>query len=508
MATSFASRVTVIAASWLNSVASLVEDVFASATTPAQARTAISVDSSAEVTAKDDAIYAALASTDSGNGADLVAYPLSAGEIAASATIVNAYFPPGNVLRYGTLADVKADIGVYLQIAIDASLAGSGDALIVIPPVSTSYAWATPVVVDFTTDKSVEITIQGHGDGARLDATAAIDMLTLVTTTGNARRLYLKNLFFNLASTATAGVVFDQCAYDRIMECQFVNHGSGKGVRLVDCAKINIAYCYFLDANNSASVGISLESTSENNLITGCVFGEGIGYGVFMDNGTVAKNIITGNLFNGCVKSMYLYHSDSNQIIGNIFDNSTDHMIEIYGSKNLIQGNQFRDYGSSNAATNRCAIHINTLDSTQSNYNMILGNEFNDADATASRIHVRIVEGSGTANNNVIQNNYFDSSATPISDAGHTTVARNNSGWVTESSGADTIASGATSKTVTHGLSVTPAYRNISITFMEQGDNDYGRWWISNPTSTEFTLNVSANPGASGLDFGWQAIVI
>lgn len=72
MATSFASRVTVIAASWLNSVASLVEDVFASATTPAQARTAISVDSSAEVTAKDDAIYDDLASTDSGKGAELV----------------------------------------------------------------------------------------------------------------------------------------------------------------------------------------------------------------------------------------------------------------------------------------------------------------------------------------------------------------------------------------------------------------------------------------------------
>lgn len=91
---------------------------------------------------------------------------------------------------------------------------------------------------------------------------------------------------------------------------------------------------------------------------------------------------------------------------------------------------------------------------------------------------------------------------------GKTLTARNNRGYVTESSGTGSIASGATTATITHGLSVTPSVEDILITFAEQGTNDYGRWWISGISSTQFTLNVSADPGASNLDFGWQAQVL
>src|SRR3990167_2268493 len=87
-------------------------------------------------------------------------------------------------------------------------------------------------------------------------------------------------------------------------------------------------------------------------------------------------------------------------------------------------------------------------------------------------------------------------------------IIRNNKGYVTENSGTGTIASGATTAVVTHGLSVTPTLDDISITFGEQGTSDYGRWWVSTITATQFTLNVSADPGASGLDFAWKAIVL
>ena len=87
-------------------------------------------------------------------------------------------------------------------------------------------------------------------------------------------------------------------------------------------------------------------------------------------------------------------------------------------------------------------------------------------------------------------------------------IARNNIGYVTENSGTGSIASGATTAVITHGLSVTPTLDDISITFGEQGTSDYGRWWVGTLTSTQFTLNVSVDPGASNLDFAWKAIVL
>lgn len=70
--------------------------------------------------------------------------------------------------------------------------------------------------------------------------------------------------------------------------------------------------------------------------------------------------------------------------------------------------------------------------------------------------------------------------------------------------GTDSITSGATSKAVSHGLSYTPTIDQIMITFAEQGTNDYGRWWVDTIGASQFTVNVSADPGASNLDFGWR----
>lgn len=105
----------------------------------------------------------------------------------------------------------------------------------------------------------------------------------------------------------------------------------------------------------------------------------------------------------------------------------------------------------------------------------------------------------------VVYNDVSDSNTVPISIATHVPKAvRDNIGYVNAAKGAGTIASGATTAVVTHGLDYTPQVRDISVVFAEQGSNDYGRWWVSNPTSTQFTVNVSADPGASNLDFGWS----
>jgi len=72
--------------------------------------------------------------------------------------------------------------------------------------------------------------------------------------------------------------------------------------------------------------------------------------------------------------------------------------------------------------------------------------------------------------------------------------------------GAATLLSGTTSLAVNHGLSTTPNV--INIMFAEQGTNDYGRWWVDTVGAAQFTLHVSADPGASNLDFWWEARVL
>ena len=509
MATSFASRVTVIAASWLNSVASLVEDVFASATTPAQARTAISVDSSAEVTAKDDAIYAAFASTDPGEGFHLVHYTKSAGEISSGVYIDSPQYPVGDIRRYGADPLGVDDIGVAVQAAVDAAnQTTKSSRYIIFPPAEVGYNWATAVSLSFTADKSADITFIGHSDASRVDATAAIDMLTIENTVSNVRRVHFLNMYFNLSNTATAGLVLDTAAYCNVLGCQFINLGSGKGLVLDDTLGVRVANCWFFDGNGTC-YGIYLDGEANNNNMVDNFFGENLGHGIYANGGAsrrIFENTIAFNKFYGCDNNaITLVHADGNIIQGNHLRAIGNHGIEIYGSDNMITGNRIKDYGSGSATADKVGVFINTINSTASDNNRVTGNIFRDADNTASRIHVRIAASSGAATDNLIADNDFDNSATAISDAGTTTYKRNNLGYVTEAKGSQSVSSGTTARTVTHGLSQTPTHGDIWVTFSEQGDNDYGRWWISNITSTTFDVNVSANPGASNLDFEWGA---
>jgi pectate lyase-like protein len=86
-------------------------------------------------------------------------------------------------------------------------------------------------------------------------------------------------------------------------------------------------------------------------------------------------------------------------------------------------------------------------------------------------------------------------------------LRRQNRGYLTEASGTGTIASGATTAVITHGLAVTPVAKDIVINFTENPTNDPGNFWVSGMTSTQFVLNVRNDPGASNLDFTWQATV-
>jgi hypothetical protein len=91
-----------------------------------------------------------------------------------------------------------------------------------------------------------------------------------------------------------------------------------------------------------------------------------------------------------------------------------------------------------------------------------------------------------------------------LADEASSRYVTGNNGYKTSNTGTASIASGATSATVTHGLDITPVASKISITFTESPSNDPGNVWVSSIGASTFVVNCRADPGASNLDFSWS----
>jgi len=122
-----------------------------------------------------------------------------------------------------------------------------------------------------------------------------------------------------------------------------------------------------------------------------------------------------------------------------------------------------------------------------------------------------IIVAAGTSDNYTITNNDVRGNTSGgISDGGSgtTKIIRDNLGHATETSGTATIANGGTSIVVTHNLAITPTVEDISVVMAENPTNDPGNVWVDTITATQFTINCRSDPGASNLDFGWQATIL
>ena len=198
------------------------------------------------------------------------------------------------------------------------------------------------------------------------------------------------------------------------------------------------------------------------------------------------------------------------KIIGNdIHDNARNGLHLTYHKGIDISHNDIYNNSTSGAGT-YFAVNLTTpgVTYTYGVYDAIISrNHFFDTQGSVTQTKAFNID---NANGVQIEGNDFKNITTVKTEVNSPTGIRmrNNIGYVTENSGTGTIASGATTAVVTHGLGVTPTLDDLSIVFGEQGTADYGRWWISSITSTQFTLNVSVDPGASNLDFAWKAIVL
>jgi len=218
----------------------------------------------------------------------------------------------------------------------------------------------------------------------------------------------------------------------------------------------NIMYC-----TSNCSYGVNIDHSGHqwtiiaNNQIIGPTYG-------ISDKGRY--NLIEGNVIRDCSACGLWLRGNSGITRGNLIYNCATRGIENTGNYYTIQGNLITgcNNGIRMNTTNYCIVTDNNLQNNTSG-----GMEFNE-----------------TNTNNTIWN---------------------NKGYTTENCGTASISSGTTNEVVSHGLDDIPTIINIA--FAEQATNDYGTWWISNINSRTFTLNVSSDPGASNLDFWWEAKV-
>ena len=100
---------------------------------------------------------------------------------------------------------------------------------------------------------------------------------------------------------------------------------------------------------------------------------------------------------------------------------------------------------------------------------------------------------------------YIKSSSlgTPFNVTPSTKFVLNNistkSGNSFDNKGTSTIAQGANTIAVTHGMAMTPRIQDIEVI-----PGASCTWWISNITSTQFTINIASAAPSGGISFGWH----
>jgi pectate lyase-like protein len=264
-------------------------------------------------------------------------------------------------------------------------------------------------------------------------------------------------------------------------------------IDLLNCSHVAIVGNTFEGKTGSTSlVAIRANASGTGNTrwaIVGNAIGEEHADFFLTASSSVVKNLtIIGNSINGSKTGGIRQNNPTNQekvtIVGNTLSGASGgasaQAILARGTGCIVSGNVIKDYatGISMASAVDFTVTGNVVEGATTAY----------AD-------------NGTADKGLVANNNFVAGTVTVS--GTNQVARNNRGFVTEAKGTGSIASGATTAVITHGLGYTPALGEISVTLGENPTNDVGAVFVTTITSTQFTVNVEADPGASNLDFAW-----
>lgn len=317
------------------------------------------------------------------------------------------------------------------------------------------------------------------------------------------------------------GTKITDATYSRAVNNTYKNCQRSIGIENSDCADIAVIGNTIYGDGGSVQVnGITvatdytdLETATRivihGNVIRSCGTGHSAGAGIAISGDQTAIAVgdvsIVGNIISNCRDGVTVSRTTGVTVSGNIIRNSDIRGVSISGGRDIaITGNGIFNHDTHATESKAIAIAANATPITiNSDSIVVTGNVLRNDTSVNSPVGVAVSNSSQTGI--VVANNAIHGFTTAVSNfTGTEGILRGNAGFATEAKGTATVASGQTTIAVTHGLDYTPSAGEIVLTPAEQGDNDYGRVWVSTIGATQFTINVSANPGASGLDVGWS----
>lgn len=291
-----------------------------------------------------------------------------------------------------------------------------------------------------------------------------------------------------------------------------VCYGSPVGIRIITDSGSSEDSCHHLTVTGNVCQSSNIDSNGASGITCGTNK-----TGEFITDVTISGNMVYDthtygiSLFRarGCT-----VNGNSIQDAGNIGINlNTCHQCSVAGNSvrqsqgagvqlisatyNVVSGNAIFD----SAQNGTFGYGINCT--TGATDNLIVGNLVTDSTGAEQDRGIRI-----NANDNIVIGNQLKGNVGIglVVSSGTGLVIRDNTSYVTENNGTATVANGTTSIAVTHGLSATPALDDISVT-PTNNLGDATKFWISNPTATQFTVNVDADPGAGTATFAWSASI-
>ncbi|HET7070151.1 MAG TPA: hypothetical protein VFI40_04960 [Nocardioides sp.] len=263
----------------------------------------------------------------------------------------------------------------------------------------------------------------------------------------------------------------------------------------------NIIRCISL-----ANDGINVQENTKHVTVAGNVVSDPLRAGIRVEEGQTGGYVyncaITGNsIFNSAINGIQLRsvtgaHSQGISVVGNTIHTSAGSAIAensgSYIDGLVISGNAIYGHGDSGIAfrSPKAVISGNYIGAETTHYSI---------EALSTTGIGSLVTGNICASNNGTNSHTTGGTATDY-------YFRNNIGLSkTENHGSAAITSGNTSVTVSHGVKGTPLSGDIQVT-PASSFGSAAKFWISGISSTQFTINVDANPGAT-VTFHWQVLL-
>lgn len=416
-----------------------------------------------------------------------------------------------NVKQYGAVGDGGVDDTANIQAAINTLPATGG--CVFFP--AGNYKITSSLLVPGAMYQGFCMKGAGYGATTITLANGVNDYMIKFSQAGNymaGAEICNMKLDANCANQNAGGAIDAYGAYRCLFDHLWIHNPYNEGIHLHYGPGGAFGYqnwvrsCFIEGGINSAGNGrgVWIENADENYIVNN----------LFQDNGGTSGNdnfhlrdenglnLIQGNAFVNGKGGVKVYGIRS-RVLGNVFDGVAQGNVVLLGNNNIASNNIFINVGYGAGSPNSASGVY-----TGANGNNITNN-YMDSDGSGTNGCQAFVYLDNSTSGNTVTGNRFvvnggSSGVLNVKYGASTTnTVRFNSGWVTEAHGSASITSGNTTVVVTHGLSQTPTIDQISLT-LQTSPGSAASYWVSTVTSTQFTINVNANP-AQTVTFSWRA---